>query len=149
MQRDVQSLTNTPVRVVESSGSGILPSALLFSSIGVPLSSHLCARLKNKIRAEEFVNYGSLLDTSPNPDKFALSITAPTAGIGSKTPNFTFEPVNNAKKLTSIHEWVSAFHSFVAVYCEKFPRETPNLMQFCETMRNVVTHGGDWNYYDE
>ena len=96
MQPDVQSLTNTPVRVVESSGSGILPSALLFSSIGVPLSSHLCARLKNKIRAEEFVNFGSLLDTSPNPDKFALSITAPTAGIGSKPPNFTFEPVNNA-----------------------------------------------------
>ncbi|CAH3107526.1 unnamed protein product [Porites lobata] len=149
VQRDVQSLTNTPVGAVESSGSEILPSAPLFSSIGVPLGSRLSARLKNKIWAEEFVNFGSLLDMSPNPDKFALSITAPTAGIGSKTPNFTFEPVHNAKKLTSIHEWVSAFHSFVAVYCEKFPRETPNLMQFCETVRDIATRGGDWNYYDE
>ncbi|CAH3130637.1 unnamed protein product [Porites lobata] len=84
VQRDVQSLTNTPVGAVESSGSEILPSAPLFSSIGVPLGSRLSARLKNKIWAEEFVNFGSLLDMSPNPDKFALSITAPTAGIGSK-----------------------------------------------------------------
>ena len=142
VQQDVASITNTPVRAVESSGSEILPSAPLFSSIGVPLGSRLSARLKNKIWAEEFVTFGALLDTSPNLDKFALSITAPNAGIGSKTPNFTFEPVNNSKKLTSIHEWVSAFHTFVAVYCEKFPRETPNLMQFCETVRDIATRGG-------
>ena len=107
----VSSITNTPVEAVESSGSEILPSAPLFSSIGVPLGTGLSARLKNKIWAEEFVTFGSLLDTSPNLDKFALYITLPTAGNGSQTPNFTFEPVNNAKKLTSIYEWVSAFHT--------------------------------------
>ena len=149
VQHNVSSITNTPVETVESSGSEILPSAPLFSSIGVPLGSRSSARLKNKIWAEEFVTFGSLLDTSPNLDKFALSITPPTAGNGSQTPNFTFEPVNNAKKLTSIYEWVSAFHTFVAVYCEKFPRETPNLMQFCETVRDIAARGGDWNYYDE
>ena len=149
VQHDVTSITNTPVRAVESSGSEILPSAPLFSSIGVPLGSRLSARLKNKIWAEEFVTFGALLDTSPNLDKFALSITTPTPVLESKTPNFTFEPVDNSKKLTSIHEWVSAFHAFVAVYCEKFPRETPNLMQFCETVRDIATRGGDWNYYDE
>ncbi|XP_044162926.1 uncharacterized protein LOC122947575 [Acropora millepora] len=149
VQHNVSSITNTPVETVESSGSEIFPSAPLFSSIGVPLGSRLSARLKNKIWAEEFVSFGSLLDTSPNLDKFALSITPPTAGNGSQTPNFTFEPVNNAKKLTSIYEWVSAFHTFVAVYCEKFPRETPNLMQFCETVRDIAARGGDWNYYDE
>ena len=142
MQHNVTSITNPPVGAVESSGSEILPSAPLFSSVGVPLGSCLSARLKKKIGAEEFVNFGSLLDTSPNLDKFALSITPPTGGNGSKTPNFTFEPVNNAKKLTSIHEWVSAFHTFVAVYCEKFPRETPHLKQFCETVRDIATRGG-------
>ena len=40
VQRDVQSLTNTPVGAVESSGSQILPSTPLFSSIGVPLGIH-------------------------------------------------------------------------------------------------------------
>ena len=64
----------------------------------------MSARLKNKIWVEQFVNFGSLLDTSPNLDKFALSITPPTAGNGSKTPNFTFELVNSAKELMSIHE---------------------------------------------
>ena len=137
------------MKAVESSGSEILPCAPLFSSIGVPLGSRSSARLKNKIWAEEFLTFGSLLDMSPNLDKFALSITPPTAGNGSQTPNFTFEPVNNAKKLTSIYEWVSAFHTFVVVYCEKFPREMPNLMQFCETVRDIAARRGDWNYYDE
>ena len=149
VQHNVTSITNPPVGAVESSGSKILPSAPLFSSIGVPLGSRLSARLKNKIWAEEFVNFGSLLDTSPNLDKFALSITPPTGGNGSKTPNFTFKPVNNEKKLTSIDEWVLALHTFVAVYCEKFTRETPHLIQFCKTVQDIATHGGDWKYYDE
>ena len=147
VQHSMSSITNTPVEAVESSGSEILPSAPLFSSIGVPLGSRLSARLKNKIWLEEFVHFGSLLDTPPNLDKFALSITPPFAGTGSKTPNFTFEPVNNAKKLTFIHESVSALHTFVAVYCVKFPRETPNLMQFCENVRDIAAREGDWNYF--
>ena len=108
VQHNVTSITNTPVGDVELSGSEILPSAPLLSSIGVPLGGRLSARLKNKIWTEEFVNFRSLLDTSPNLDKFALSTTPSTARNGSKTHNFTFEPVNNGKKLTSIHEWVSA-----------------------------------------
>ena len=39
VQHNVSSITNTPVEAVESSGSEILPSAPLFSSIGVPLGS--------------------------------------------------------------------------------------------------------------
>ena len=113
LQHNVTSITNTPVGAVESSGSEILPSAPLFSIIGVPLGSRLSACLKNKIRAEKFVNFGSLLDTSPNLDKFALSITPPTARNGSKTPYFTLEPVNNAKKLTSIHKWISSCRSIL------------------------------------
>ena len=149
VQHNLTSITNTPVGDVELSGSEILPSAPLFSSIGVPLGGRLSAHLKNKIWADESVNFRSLLDTSPNLGKFALSITPPTTGNGSKTHNFTFKPVNNAKKLTSIHKWISALHTFVAACCEKLPREMPHLMQFC---KNRVQHRhtwGDWNYYDE
>ena len=64
VQHDVTSITHTPMGAVESSGSEILPSAPFFSSIGVLLGSCLCALVKNKIWAEEFVNFGSLLDTS-------------------------------------------------------------------------------------
>lgn len=145
VQHDVASITRPA-----QSGSEILPLAPLFASIGVPLGSRLSARIKNKIWSDEFINFGSLLDTSPNPDKFSLSISAPpVASAGSETPNFTFEPVNNAKKLTSVHDWVSALHAFVAVYSQKFPNETPNLMQFAETVRDIAARGGDWNYYDE
>ena len=66
-----------------------------------------------------------------------------------KTPQFTFEPVQNPKKVSSINDWVSAFHTFVAIYCVKFPNETPNLIKFCETVRDIATCGGDWSNYDE
>ncbi|KAK2546834.1 Ephrin type-A receptor 2, partial [Acropora cervicornis] len=70
-----------------SSPTNLVADAVQHNVIGVPLGSRLSARLKNKIWAEEFVTFGSLLDTSPNLDKFALSFTPPTAGNGSQTPN--------------------------------------------------------------
>ena len=56
---------------------------------------------------------------------------------------FTFEPVENPKKVSSINDWVSAFHMFVAIYCVKFPNETPTLIKFCETVRDIATRGGE------
>ena len=147
VQHDVTSLTHTPVGAVESSGSEILPSAPLFSSIGVPLGSRLSARLKNKIWAEEFVNFGSLLDTSPNPDKFALSITAPTPGIESNTPNFTFE---QCKEIDVYSRVGIGFPLFCRSILRKIP---PRDAKFDEILRNSARHrhtwGGDWHYYDE
>lgn len=133
-----------------SSGSGgeVLPHSPVFHSIAVPLGSRISARIKAKIWAEEFVDFGSLLDPSPTPDKYSLSFTAPSSD-SPKTPQFTFEPVQNPKKVSSINDWVSAFHTFVAIYCVKFPTETPKLMKFCETVRDIATRGGDWCYYDE
>ena len=134
--------------IASGSGGEVLPHSPLFHSIAVPLGSRISPKIKAKIWAEEFVDFGSLLDPSPNPDKYSLSLTAPSSGI-TKTPQFTFEPVQNPKKVSSINDWVSAFHTFAAIYCVKFPNETPNLMKFCETVRDIATRGRDWCYCDE
>ena len=148
----VEAAVNAEVEEIAQGSSGsdeVLPTSPLFHSIAVPLGSRISANIKSKIWAEEFIDFGSLLDPSPNPDKYSLSFTAPSNRALPRTPQFTFEPVKTPKKVTSISDWVSAFHTFVAIYFEKFPKETPKLMKFCETVRDIAARGGDWSYYDE
>ena len=136
------------IRIASGSGGQFLPHSPLFHSMGVPLGSRISAKIKAKIWEEEFVDVGSIWDQVPNPDRYALPFTAPSRG-SPKTPQLTFEPIENPKKVSSINDWVSAFHTFVAIYCVKFPNETPNLIKFCEMVRDIATRGGDWSYYDE
>ena len=72
-------------QIASGSGGEVLPQSPLFHSMAVPLGSRISAKIKAKIWAEEFVDCGSLLDPSPNPDKYALPFTAPSRG-SPKTP---------------------------------------------------------------
>ena len=90
-----------------------------FTSISVPLSSRVSAKLKAKIFANEYVDFGALLSSSPNNEgKYSLSM-APSEGSSSR-PQITLEPLQNAKRIQSIQQWVSAFNIFAFVYSEKF-----------------------------
>ena len=59
-------------QIASGSGGEVLPHSPLFHSIAVPSGSRISAKIKAKIWAEEFVDFGSLLDPSPNPDKYSL-----------------------------------------------------------------------------
>ena len=63
-------------QIASGSGGEVLQHSPLFHSIAVPLGSRISARNKAKIWAEQFVDFESLLDPSPNPDKYTLSFTA-------------------------------------------------------------------------
>ena len=136
--------------LVEGSDSAPVmePSAPVFSSVTVPLGSRINTKLKAKIWANEYVDFGALLDPSPTPEKYSISFTTPQDSATSQ-PKLTLEPTTPPKKISSIDQWVSAFHTFVAVYCAKNPKEIANLMKYCETVRDIATRGGDWSYYDE
>ena len=119
-----------------------------FTSISVPLISRVSAKLKAKIFANEYVDFGALLSSSPNNEgKYSLSM-APSEGSSSR-PQITLEPLQNAKRIQSIQQWVSAFNIFVSVYSEKFTAETARLMKYCEVVRDLAQKAGDWIWYDE
>ena len=100
----------------------------IFTSIAVGLPARVSAKLKAKIWANEYVDFGALLFSSPqNEGKYSLSMT-PSAG-SQRSPQFTLEPSHSNKRITSIHQWASAFHIFVSVYAEHFSSETPSLMK--------------------
>lgn len=120
----------------------------IFTSIAVALSSRVSAKLKSKIWANEYIDFGALLFSSPqNEGKFSLSMT-PSTGP-QRSPQLTLEPSHSTKKITSIQQWASAFNIFVSVYAERFASETPRLMKYCEVVRDLAFQSGDWFWYDE
>jgi len=119
-----------------------------FDSIAVPLGSRIPAKTRAKIFANEFVDFGALLDPSPTVDKYAISFISP--GPSSSTqPKLTLEPTHTPQKIVSIDQWLTAFHTFVAIYSEKNPKETHALMKYVETVRDIASRGEEWSYYDE
>ena len=119
-----------------------------FMSISVPLSSRVSAKLKAKMFANEYVDFGALLSSSPNNEgKYSLS-RAPSKGSSSR-PQITLELLQNAKRIQSIQQWVSACNIFVSIYSEIFTAETPRLKKYCEVVRHLAQKAGDWIWYDK
>ena len=97
----------------------------IFKSVSVNLSSRVGSKIKAKIWANEYVEFGALLTSTPQVDKYALSMTPSTA------PSAT------------------AFNIFVSVYTKRYQSETPQLMKYCEVVRDIASSNGDWLWYDE
>ena len=102
--------------------------------------------MKSKIWANEFVHLGALLQTAVQQERFTVGLSA--TGNGNK-PQITLEPASAPHKLNSIQQWVTAFHTFMAIYCQKFAGDTAALLKYCQTVRAIANKNGNWAYYDE
>ena len=53
---------------------------------------------------------------------------------------------SNTKRQTihSIDQWVSAFQTYVAIYAERTPQDTPALMKYGSVIRELATLGANW-----
>ena len=118
-----------------------------FASIAVALGSRVSPKLRAKIWANEFIEFGALLTSSPNQDRFSVCLTPSSSS--SNQPRLTLEPCQPSKKIHTFLQWLSAFNIFVAIFSEKFPHETPRLMKYSEIVRDISTKPGDWYFYDE
>ena len=103
-------------------------------------------KLKAKIWADEFINFGQLITVTPNDKKFNSSINTSTESPGQ--PTLCLEPLQKAKNISTIAAWTSAFQVFVGIYTSKFPAEAPTLMKFGEVVRDFADKGANWIYYD-
>ena len=57
------------------------PPQSTFASMSVPLSSRVSAKLKAKIFANEYVDFGALLSSSPNDEREIFTFHGPFRGI--------------------------------------------------------------------
>ena len=79
-----------------------------FTSVSVHFTSRVSSKIKAKIWADEYINFGSLLsDSSQHQGKYSLSMSPSVAGSSSQ-PQLTLEPCHVSKEITNISQWVSA-----------------------------------------
>lgn len=103
-----------------------------------PLGSSVSAKIKNKIRGNEFIELGLLLNVQPPDESYSFKLQN---SEGQKT----LAIIPNQKKLwiSNIEQWTSAFLVFAAIYCEKSPSETPSLMKYMFIVRELGSRSGN------
>ncbi|EDO40678.1 predicted protein [Nematostella vectensis] len=116
-----------------------------FCSVGIDLTCRVSDRIKAKIWANEYVNLNQLLVVSPEETKLRLSIDTE----GENPGLLCLDPVHSKKKASSLHEWVTAFNIYIAVFVSKEPTAASGLLKYSEVVRDIASRGGNWRFYDE
>ena len=120
-------------------------SVLAASSL--PIHSHVSEKIKNKIWAEEFVDFSTLLKTYNHRPDYSLTIQP---GKGEGEPMVSVAPKAHTE-LKSFQQWNRAFEIFMSIYISKPSKvdQAPNLLKYMQTVRNLSDRAGDWLAYDE
>lgn len=87
----------------------------------VSLVARVPVKIRTKIWADEYFDLATLLSQSSADMKFSVSISH-----HSSQPRLCLEPANKVPRITTIHQWVSAFNSSVAVYTQRNPAAMAN-----------------------
>ena len=115
-----------------------------FNSITMPIDAQVSPKIKAKIWAHEFVEFGLLINPRVSDTRYQLSINQNDNSV----PTLSLEPSSRIKPINTIDLWTSAFQIFVGVYTSKFPQEAPSLMKYGEVVRDLAARGGNWRFYD-
>ena len=113
--------------------------------ISVPISTQIPSKIKRKIWANKYVDFATLLrnySSQPKQQKFTLQL--------GNDSTFNLVPQYYNRKITNVAQWTSAFLRFVAVYSEKFPQDSAQLMKNGEVTRDLACRrpGLFWYNYD-
>ena len=94
----------------------------VFTPTSLSIDCRVPAKLKGKIWAHEYFDFGLLLANAPTEPQYHLSVTTSAASGSAGLPTLCLEPTNKAKPLTSMDAWTSAFQIVVGLYTNKSPR---------------------------
>lgn len=118
----------------------------VFMSVNLPIDARVPAKVRSKILQNEFVDFGTLLVNPAFDDKFQITLQPSQEG---SSPSLALEPVNKAKRITSIDIWLQAFHVYVGIFTAQYPHEAPGLMKYGATIQDLAARGHNWRFYDE
>ena len=96
----------------------------VFMSVTLPIDAWIPAKIRSKIIQNEFADFGSLLVHPAFEDKFRITLQ-PSQEDSSLS--LALEPVNKARRITSIDLWLQAFHVYVGIFTTQYPHEAPRL----------------------
>lgn len=115
-------------------------------SLSIPLGQHVSIKLKTKIWGREYIELAELNGDQPEP-KLAVTFTQ---NDGS-SPSVAMVSQPKTRAITTFAQWQSAYNTFVAIHAERFPLETPQMMKYAETIRELANKytGPAWLRYDQ
>ena len=107
------------------------------------LGSNTSMRLKQKIWADQFVDFKPLL---PNQKDTTVSIQ-----INQNSVSFSNQTTSKTQSPLSIEQWTTAFFTFMSIFIKKKPQDAPHLLKYGFTIREIASSHGDsaWRHYDE
>ena len=92
----------------------------IFVSTDIPIDMSVSDRLKRKIWAREYVDFGLLLNNKKDHDStsFHLCLSNDMASSNNQ-PCIILEPNQKSKHINSIEMWVTAYQIFAGVYKQR------------------------------
>ena len=148
IESEVSAITTNAGQVITNTVSPGPRPATEFRSVAISLAARVSSKIKAKIWAQEYIDLGSLLTISPSNHSYSFSLKT-NSDDSSPKPKLCLEPNDKPRRLYNTSQWLTAFNTFVAVYSERFTQAAPQLMKYCETVRDISAKGGDWRFYDE
>lgn len=119
-----------------------------FLSEAIPLSNRVPEKVKKQIWSNEFVDFALLLHSNvinTVEERYTLKVETTKGG----QPSVVLAPNTKKQAITNIDQWMSAFQTYVAIYAERIPGDTPALMKYGSVVRELALSGGNWRFYDE
>jgi hypothetical protein len=89
-----------------------------FNSVSVTIDAQVSAKLKAKIWANEFFDFGLLLNSGAGDTRYQLSVSSQN---GSSLPTLSLEPTQKTKHIANIETWTSEFQIFVGSILGNIP----------------------------
>ena len=109
-----------------------------------PLGAELTDKLKNKIWANEFVDFSDLTHpVQQRPQQLSVQ-------SGETHQVIFIMPQSRGRQISSIDQWTSALLVFGAVYTQRFPQSAPGIFKYAEIVRDIALTGPPfaWRQYD-
>ena len=104
-------------------------------------------KVKKQIWGNEDVDFAVIFHHSSNSeDHYTFKVQN---GQGGGQPTLSLVASVKKQPVHTIDQWTAAFQAFVAVYCERFPSETAQLMKYGAIVRDLAQRGANWKFYDE
>jgi hypothetical protein len=119
---------------------------LNFNSISIPIDAQVNPKLKPKIWANEFIEFGSLLKRGISEPSYHIAVRSGL--VSQSNPTLSLEPTTKSRPISNVETWTTAFQIFVGIYTSKFPLEAPSLMKYGEVVRDLASRGGGWSFYE-
>ena len=129
----------------QASMMALPPNIVSMASHPFPIDARVPVKLRAKIIAREFIDFGHLL----NPTKFAKAkLEMEDEADGSVTFVRKAGPECFTQSLKSLTEWDTAFAIYTTVYAAAHPQEVSGLVKFGEKVKKIARKGGNWQHYD-